>query len=106
MKLINDDEQPDTISRKVEFLPPSPVKVPSEATKPKDAPKSPRKKHMRRTNKEIDKNFICPYNSCGKVYGSEGSLNLHIKIKHNGGNKTDRERLAKTLVYAHMNGTI
>jgi hypothetical protein len=36
----------------------------------------------------------CPYADCGKFYGSEGSLNLHIKIKHNGGNKTERERLA------------
>jgi len=29
---------------------------------------------------------------------------LHIKIKHNGGNKTDREKLAKSLVAAHLNG--
>ena len=48
---------------------------------------------MRRTAKEIERSFICPYNACGKHYGSEGSLNLHIKIKHNGGNKTDREKL-------------
>jgi len=40
------------------------------------------------------------------VYGSEGSLNLHIKIKHNGGNKTDREKLAKNLIVAHMSGNI
>lgn len=61
---------------------------------------------MRRTAKEIDRSFVCPYDQCGKVYGSEGSLNLHIKIKHNGGNKTDRERLAMSLVAAHINGTI
>lgn len=61
---------------------------------------------MRRTAKEINRNFICPYEQCKKVYGSEGSLNLHIKIKHNGGNKTDRERLAMSLVTAHINGTI
>jgi len=36
----------------------------------------------------------CPYPECGKLYGSEGSLNLHIKIKHNGGNKTEREKTA------------
>ena len=65
-----------------------------------------RKKHMRRTAKEIDRSFICPYDSCAKVYGSEGSLNLHIKIKHNGGNKTDREKLAKSLVDAHFTGDI
>lgn len=34
------------------------------------------------------------------MYGSEGSLNLHIKIKHNGGNKTDREKIAKSIVFA------
>ena len=65
-----------------------------------------RKKHVRRTAKEINRSFICPYESCQKVYGSEGSLNLHIKIKHNCGNKTDRERLASALVSAHINGTI
>lgn len=61
---------------------------------------------MRRTAKEINRSFVCPYDQCQKVYGSEGSLNLHIKIKHNGGNKTDREKLAMTLVAAHLNGTI
>lgn len=39
-----------------------------------------------------------------KLYGSEGSLNLHIKIKHNGGNKTDREKIAKSIVIAKVNG--
>jgi len=34
------------------------------------------------------------------VYGSEGSQNLHIKIDHNGGTKTRREKLAFTLVEA------
>ena len=59
----------------------------------------------------------CPYGECGKFYGSEGSLNLHIKIKHNGGNKTEREKLAvkpthllniiqKQLVSAYINGNI
>ena len=63
-----------------------------------------RKKHVRRTAKEINRQYICPYKNCQKVYGSEGSLNLHIKIKHNGGNKTDREKLAKTIIIAHMKG--
>jgi hypothetical protein len=49
---------------------------------------------MRRTAAEIERDFICPYPECGKLYGSEGSLNLHIKIKHNGGNKTEREKIA------------
>ncbi len=43
----------------------------------------------------------CPYADCGKIYGSEGSLNLHIKIKHNGGNKTEREKTAVSAIYKH-----
>ena len=66
--------------------------------------KNNRKKHNRRTAKEINRQYICPYKNCQKVYGSEGSLNLHIKIKHNGGNKTDREKLAKTIIMAHIKG--
>lgn len=63
-----------------------------------------RKKHIRRTAKEISKDEMCPYPGCGKFYGSEGSLNLHMKLKHDGGNKTDREKLAKELVLSHSNG--
>lgn len=59
-----------------------------------------RKKHQRRTAGEIDRAFICPYDGCTKYFGSEGSQNLHIKIKHNGGSKTDREKMAKMLVEA------
>jgi hypothetical protein len=62
-----------------------------------------RKKHLRRTAKEIQKSEICPYPECGKYYGSEGSLNLHMKLKHEGGNKTDREKLAKSLVLSYTN---
>lgn len=29
---------------------------------------------------------------------------MHIKIKHNGGNKTDREAIAKSIVIAKVNG--
>lgn len=65
--------------------------------------KNKRKKHLRRTANEIDRTFVCPYEGCGKYFGSEGSQNLHIKIKHNGGSKTDRERLAKQLVLAYAN---
>lgn len=38
------------------------------------------------------------------MYASEGALNNHIKIKHNGGNKTEREKLAKSLVYCKAKG--
>lgn len=60
-------------------------------------------KHNRRTAKEIAKEYKCPY-KCGKFYGSEGSLNLHMKLKHAGGNKTDREKMAKSLVIAQFRG--
>ena len=63
-----------------------------------------RKRHNRRCANDIQKTFTCPYDACQKVYGSEGSLNLHIKLKHNGGNKTDREKIAKSLVYAKATG--
>ena len=52
------------------------------------------RKKNRRLAIEIEKNYTCPYERCYKVYGSDVSLNLHIKLKHNGGNKTDREKLA------------
>lgn len=65
--------------------------------------KESRKKHNRRCAKEINKDERCPYPSCGKYYGSEGSLNLHMKLKHDGGNKTDREKLAKSLVLSYSN---
>ena len=61
-----------------------------------------RKKHNRRTAHEIDKNFSCPYHGCHKYFGSEGSQNLHIKIKHNGGTKTEREKLAQMLITAYI----
>ena len=62
-----------------------------------------RKKHNRRTAKEIPKEYKWPY-KCGKLYGSEGSLNLHMKLKHAGGNKTDREKTAKSLVISQFRG--
>lgn len=46
------------------------------------------KKKNRRLDTEIKKEYFCPYQNCFKAYGSGVSLNLHIKTKHNGGNKT------------------
>lgn len=59
-----------------------------------------RKRHFRRCNNEIKKSYICPYGSCGKNYGSEGSLNLHMKLKHKAGSKTEREKYAREIVIA------
>jgi hypothetical protein len=40
-----------------------------------------RKRHRRNAN-EITRHYKCPLSDCPKSYGSEGSLNQHIKIKH------------------------
>ncbi len=63
-----------------------------------------RKRHFRRCNNEIKKSYLCPYAGCGKFYGSEGSLNLHMKIKHLAGSKTDREKFARDTVLAIRSG--
>lgn len=41
-----------------------------------------KKKRHRRTALEIARHYKCPIKDCPKSYGSEGSLNQHIKIKH------------------------
>jgi hypothetical protein len=61
-------------------------------------------KKKRRTASEIDKSFTCPYEGCNRNYGSDVSLNLHIKLKHGGGNKTEREKLAKLIIEAKLRG--
>ena len=55
-------------------------------------------KKNRRKADEVNKNFQCPYSDCNRTYGTDVSLNLHIKIKHNGGNKTERERTARMII--------
>ena len=63
-----------------------------------------RKRHMRRCANQIDKSLVCPYTDCFKTYGCDGSLNLHIKVKHHGGTKTDRDKYARQLALAIENG--
>jgi hypothetical protein len=41
-----------------------------------------RQKRNRRPAVEIDRHYRCPVGNCQKTYGSEGSMNQHIKIKH------------------------
>lgn len=41
-----------------------------------------KKKRHRRPAKEIAREFKCPKETCAKCYGSEGSLNQHIRLKH------------------------
>lgn len=42
-----------------------------------------KRKRFRKTAAEINRHFKCPIEVCQKAYGSEGSLNQHIKLKHN-----------------------
>lgn len=63
-----------------------------------------RKRHNRRCANEIAKSFPCPYFTCRKNYGCEGSLNLHLKGKHSGGTKTIREKYARQLCLALEKG--
>lgn len=58
-------------------------------------------KKKRRTADLVERGYIvmvssskCPYHKCQKMYGTEISLNLHIRLKHNGGSKIEREELA------------
>ena len=45
---------------------------------------SDKQKRHRRKAVYIDRHFQCPVKECAKNYGSEGSLNQHIKLKHPG----------------------
>ena len=47
-----------------------------------DIPDEKRKKRKRRTAQEIKREHVCPIKDCEKSYGSEGSLNMHLKRKH------------------------
>lgn len=40
------------------------------------------KKRHRRTAQEIERKFRCEVTSCGKAYGSEGALKMHVRLKH------------------------
>ena len=52
----------------------------------------------------INKNYTCPFPQCNKTYGSDVSLNLHMKLKHNSGTKTERETLAHEVCVAEEEG--
>ena len=97
-KKITKVEEKEEVKEELASIPASPMSSPHKCSIDK---MNARKKHQRRTAGEIDRAFICPYDGCTKYFGSEGSQNLHIKIKHNGGSKTDREKMAKILVEAY-----
>lgn len=41
-----------------------------------------KKKRKRKLKNEVTRNFKCGYPGCTKSYGSDNSLNQHVKIKH------------------------
>ena len=41
-----------------------------------------KKKRKRRKKNEIKNIYNCAFSNCGKSYPSKGSLNMHIKLKH------------------------
>jgi len=41
-----------------------------------------RKRRYRRRANQISRSYVCQLPTCRKAYGSEGSLNQHMKIKH------------------------
>lgn len=41
-----------------------------------------KKKRKRKLKNEVVRNFKCSYPGCSKSYGSDNSLNQHVKIKH------------------------
>ena len=52
----------------------------------------------------IVKSYECPFLNCNKNYGTDVSLNLHMKLKHNSGTKTERENLAREIILAEERG--
>lgn len=63
-----------------------------------------RKVTKRKRNVELDKQHCCPYAECERHYNTDCALSNHIMLKHNGGNKTDREKLANALILCVLNG--
>eukprot|EP01016_Furgasonia_blochmanni_P036197 TRINITY_DN409_c0_g1_i2.p1 TRINITY_DN409_c0_g1~~TRINITY_DN409_c0_g1_i2.p1 ORF type:complete len:293 (-),score=26.68 TRINITY_DN409_c0_g1_i2:128-1006(-) len=58
------------------------LEVQSNTTGGFDSPSDSKKRRFRRTAAEISRHYKCPVERCLKSYGSEGSLNQHMKLKH------------------------
>lgn len=46
------------------------------------SPAASREKRRRRRKNEIRRDHNCEFPGCGRAYGSEGALRIHIKLKH------------------------
>jgi hypothetical protein len=53
-----------------------------EAPKKDNTSEENRIKRSRRTAEEIERRFKCNVEFCERCYGSDGSLQQHIKLKH------------------------
>lgn len=49
---------------------------------PKFKAETPKRKRKRKKKNEVERNYSCHIDNCQKSYGSENSLNQHMKIKH------------------------
>jgi hypothetical protein len=56
-----------------------------------------KRKIKRRKEEELDKKYACCYENCKKEYASVLALNLHIKTRHQGGTRKQRDNLAVPL---------
>lgn len=61
------------------------------------------KDKARRIASEIVRSFQCPYENCKKRYGTQAAMNLHIKNRHSGGLKSDRNKFAISVFNALKN---
>jgi hypothetical protein len=52
-------------------------------------------RRKRKLKTEVTRNFECPIVDCDKSYGSENSVNQHIKLKHPEIWKTYKEKRSK-----------
>eukprot|EP00331_Platyophrya_macrostoma_P008802 CAMPEP_0176412974 /NCGR_PEP_ID=MMETSP0127-20121128/4436_1 /TAXON_ID=938130 /ORGANISM="Platyophrya macrostoma, Strain WH" /LENGTH=180 /DNA_ID=CAMNT_0017792693 /DNA_START=33 /DNA_END=575 /DNA_ORIENTATION=+ len=66
-----------------------------EASDSKEDDGQDKKRRVRRTASEIEKNFVCPAQTCQKGYGSEGALIQHVRLKHPELADGIKEKLAK-----------
>ena len=61
-----------------------------------------RKRHNRRRAKDVPRQYPCPYEGCEREFGSESSVSLHMKLKHNGGTKSQRNLLAHQILTTYQ----
>ena len=47
-------------------------------------------KRLESTETSTPQDYACTYDGCNRIYKSAVSMNMHIKIKHNGGTKKER----------------